>query len=168
MSPIRTAILALTAVAAFGAAMASTTTTASAWHKPHWKKWHHYHHGYYRPYYRPYYYAEPVAYSSYRSAPAPRPRVVSAPPQPPVQAQAPAAQNPANCLSKAYTPEGQVVFSDNCTKESAMAPVPNVPQQGSQQLQPQQQSEASAPQQNFAGKSFRKFGNAQQQQPQQQ
>jgi hypothetical protein len=165
MSLVRNTVLALTAAVTFGAAMTSTTTTTHAWHKPHWKKWywHHHHHGYWhRPYYRPYYYSAPVVYS----APRPAPRIVSAPPQPPVQAQAPA-QNPANCLSKAYTPEGQVVFSDNCTKESAMAPVPNVPQQGSQQLQPQQQSEAGAPQQqNFAGKSFRKFGNAQPQQEQ--
>ncbi len=167
MSLVRNTVLALTAVVAFGAAMTSAATTAQAWHKPHWKKWYGYHQ-YYG--YRPYYYAEPVAYPSYRSAPAPRPRVVSAPApaQPPVPAQS---QNPANCLSKAYTPEGQVVFSDNCTKESAMAPVPNVPQQGSQQQSgaPQDQSEAPAPQQNFAGKSVRKFGNAQpQQQPQQQ
>jgi hypothetical protein len=160
MSPIRTAVLALTAAVAFGAALASATTSAQAWHKPHWKKWHPpYHHAYWRPHYRPYYYSAAVAYSSYRSAP-PAPRVVSVPPPAPTQ-------NPASCLSKAYTPEGQVVFSDNCTKESAMAPVPNVPQQGSQQLQPQQQSEAGAPQQqNFAGKSFRKFGNAQPQQEQ--
>ena len=155
MSRIRTTVLALTAAVTFGAAMASTTTTASAWHKPHWKKWYPHHYGYWnRPYYRPYYYAAPVVYSAPR--PAPAPRVVSAPAQPPVQAQAPA-QNPANCLSKAYTPEGQVVFSDNCTKESAMAPVPNVPQQQSQQ----QSDESAPPQQNFAGKGFRKSNNAQ-------
>ena len=80
-------------------------------------------------------------YSSYR----PAPRIVSAPPQLPVAA----TQNPSSCLSKAYTPEGQVVFSDNCTKESAMAPVPNVPQQGSQQSQ--SQSEAPAPEQQNLG-----------------
>ena len=155
MSLVRNTVLALTAAVAFGAAMTSTATTAHAWHYPHWKKhWHHPHHGYYRPYYRPYVYAAPVVYSAPRAAPAPR--IVSAPPQPPVQAQT-------NCLSKAYTPEGQVVFSDNCTKESAMAPVPNVPQpQGAPPQQSQQQGEAPAPeqqQQNFGAR--RKFGSAQ-------
>ena len=155
MSLARNTVLALTALVTIGAAMASTTTTASAWHYPHWKKWHHYgHHGYYRPYYRPYY-AEPVVYSSYR----PAPRVVSAPPAPP--APVAAAQNPANCLSKAYTPEGQVVFSDNCTKESAMAPVPNVPQQGAApQQQSQQQIQTPAPEQQNLG-ARRRFGSAQ-------
>ncbi len=165
MSLARNTLLALTAAVTFGAAMASTTMPAAAWHKPHWKKWHHYHHGYYRPYYRPYY-AAPVVYSSYR----PAPRVVSAPPAPPAPVAAAAlTQNPANCLSKAYTPEGQVVFSDNCTKELAMAPVPNVPQQqGSQQQGTQQQSEAPAPQQQSFS-SRRSFNNAQPQaQPQQQ
>ena len=147
MSPFRTAVLALTAVAAFGAAMASTTTPASAW-QPHWKK-HHHHHAYYRPHYRPYY-AEPVVYSSYR----PAPRVVSAPPPAP-------AENSASCLSKAYTPEGQVVFTDNCTKESAMAPVPNVPQQGAApQQQSQQQIQTPAPEQQNLG-ARRRFGSAQ-------
>lgn len=30
---------------------------------------------------------------------------------------------PCTCLTKNYTPEGQVVFADLCTKESASAPV---------------------------------------------
>lgn len=30
---------------------------------------------------------------------------------------------PCTCLTKNYTPEGQVVFADICTKESATAPV---------------------------------------------
>jgi hypothetical protein len=132
MSLIRTSILALTAAVAVGSALASSTTSAQAWHHHHhWKKWHNHH-----SYYRPYYYAAPVVYSSYR----PAPRVVSAPAPAPV-----ATPNPASCLSKAYTPEGQVVFSDNCTKESAMAPVPNVPQQQSQM--PAQQNFAGKPQQ---------------------
>ena len=38
MSLARNTVLALTAVVTFGAAMASTTTPASAWHYPHWKK----------------------------------------------------------------------------------------------------------------------------------
>ncbi len=137
MSLSRTALLALTAAIAFGAAIASPTS-ASAWHGgPHWKNHHHNHH--WRPHYRPYVYAAPVVYSSYRAS---APRVVSAP-----------TQSPSSCLSKAYTPEGQVVFSDNCTKESAMGPVPGVPQQ---------QSEAPA-QQNFAGKTFQDFQNSQKQ-----
>lgn len=141
MSLSRTALLALTAIAAFGAAIASPTS-ASAWHGgPHWNKHHHNHH--WRPHYRPYVYAAPVVYR------ASAPRVVTAPAPTP---------NPASCLSKAYTPEGQVVFSDNCTKESAMAPVPGVPQQ---------QSEAPA-QQNFAGKTFQDFQNSQNQNSQKQ
>ena len=92
-------------------------------------------------------------YSSYR----PAPRIVSAPPRSGRRG----TQNPSSCLSKAYTPEGQVVFSDNCTKESAMAPVPNVPQQGSQQPQgSQQQSETPAPEQQNLG-ARRRFGSAQ-------
>ena len=84
---------------------------------------------------------------------------MSAPPAPP--APVAAAQNPATCLSKAYTPEGQVVFSDNCTKESAMAPVPNVPQQGALRSS-NRSSRAKTPapeQQNFGAR--RRFGNAQ-------
>jgi len=133
MSLTRTALLALTAAIALGSALASTTS-AQAWGGMGggWHKYHH-HHAAYWPY-RRHYYVAPVVYSAYR-----RPVYTAAP-------------NPCSCLSKAYTPEGQVVFSDNCTKESAMAPVPGV----------QQQSDAGAPQ-NFAGKTFQDFQNSQRQ-----
>jgi hypothetical protein len=138
MSLTRTSILALTAVVALGSAIASTTS-ASAWggggHHGGWHKYHHKHHAHWPRYRHHRYYVAPVVYSAYRARP--------------VYAAAP---NPCSCLSKAYTPEGQVVFSDNCTKESAMAPVPGV----------QQQSEAPATQ-NFAGKTFQDFKNSQQQ-----
>lgn len=63
--------------------------------------------------------------------------------------------NLCTCLTKEYTPEGQVVFKDRCTNEMAMAPVPGVQQQGA----------APSPQ-NFAGRTFQDFQNAQQGQPQ--
>ncbi|MES1155809.1 MAG: hypothetical protein ABUL48_05200, partial [Pseudorhodoplanes sp.] len=112
MSLIRASVLALTAAIAVGTVLASSTTPASAWQpQQNWKKWHPHHHHAHWPHYRRSYYVAPVVYSTYR------PRPVAAAP------------NPCSCLSKAYTPEGQVVFSDNCTKESAMAPVPGVQQQ---------------------------------------
>ncbi len=138
MSLTRTTLLALTAAIALGSAMASTDASAKGGNGGNggmggWHQYHHNHHAYWPNYRRHYYYAAPVVYSAYR-----RPVVAAAP-------------NPCSCLSKAYTPEGQVVFSDNCTKESAMAPVPGV----------QQQSEAAP--QNFAGKTFQDFQNSQRQ-----
>src|SRR5437868_1122030 len=38
---------------------------------------------------------------------------------------------PCTCLTKDYTPEGQVVFKDLCTKEMAMAPVDGTPEKAS-------------------------------------
>jgi len=38
---------------------------------------------------------------------------------------------PCTCLTKDYTPEGQVVFKDLCTKEMAMAPVDGAPENAS-------------------------------------
>jgi hypothetical protein len=131
MSLSRKGILTLAAAVALGSAFASTS--AFAWGGPNkfgggWYA--HQHHAYWAHYHPHYVYAAPVVYHA-------RPVYASAP-------------NPCSCLSKAYTPEGQVVFSDNCTKESAMAPVPGV-----------QQSEAAP--QNFAGKTFQDFQNSQQQ-----
>jgi hypothetical protein len=54
---------------------------------------------------------------------------------------------PCTCLTKDYTPEGQVVFKDLCTKESAMAPVDGMPEKA---------SEVQAPT-NFAGKTYQDY-----------
>ena len=50
------------------------------------------------------------------------------------------------CLTKNYTPEGQVVFADICTKESASAPVA-----GSSE-----QTQADAPA-NYAGQTYQDY-----------
>ena len=52
-----------------------------------------------------------------------------------------------NCLTKTYTPDGQVVFKDLCTKEMASAPVDGAPAQA---------SEVPAPN-NFAGKTYQDY-----------
>ena len=38
-----------------------------------------------------------------------------------------ATPGPCTCLTKGYTPEGMVVFKDQCTKEMASAPVDGSP-----------------------------------------
>ena len=58
---------------------------------------------------------------------------------------------PCTCLTKDYTPEGQVVFKDLCTKEMASAPVDGAPAQA---------SEVQAPT-NFAGKTYQDYQAAQ-------
>jgi hypothetical protein len=40
-----------------------------------------------------------------------------------------AEQGPCTCLTKGYTPEGLVVFKDECTKEMASGPVDDIPAQ---------------------------------------
>ncbi len=55
--------------------------------------------------------------------------------------------NTCTCLTKDYTPEGNVVFKDLCTKEMASAPVDGVPAQA---------SEIPAPT-NFAGKTYQDY-----------
>jgi hypothetical protein len=45
---------------------------------------------------------------------------------------------PCTCLSKEYTPEGAVLFKDNCTNEMAMNPPAQAPQQTGQLEQPPQ------------------------------
>jgi len=73
---------------------------------PHFKgPMFHHHHAHVRAYFRPVYAGYPVVAG---------PRVVSAP----VRA----------CLSKEYTPEGAVLFRDNCTNEWAMNPPPAAPE----------------------------------------
>ena len=57
------------------------------------------------------------------------------------------APGPCTCLTKDYTPEGQVVFRDLCTKEMAMAPVDGVPAQSGQAADPN----------NFAGKTYQDY-----------
>jgi hypothetical protein len=54
---------------------------------------------------------------------------------------------PCTCLTKDYTPEGQVVFKDLCTQEMASAPVDGTPSQA---------SEVQAPT-NFAGKTYKDY-----------
>jgi len=58
-----------------------------------------------------------------------------------------ASAGPCTCLTKDYTPEGQVVFKDLCTKETAMAPVDGTPEKA---------SAAEAPT-NFAGKTYQDY-----------
>jgi hypothetical protein len=59
----------------------------------------------------------------------------------------PVVEGTCNCLTKDYTPEGQVVFKDLCTKEMASAPVDGAPSQA---------SEVQAPT-NFAGKTYKDY-----------
>ena len=56
-------------------------------------------------------------------------------------------KGPCTCLTKDYTQEGQVVFTDLCTKETAMAPVEGAPQKS---------SEVEAPT-NMAGKTYQDY-----------
>ena len=59
----------------------------------------------------------------------------------------PVAEGTCNCLTKDYTPEGQVVFKDLCTKEMASAPVEGAPEKA---------SAVDAPT-NFAGKTYQDY-----------
>ncbi len=59
----------------------------------------------------------------------------------------PVVEGTCNCLTKDYTPEGQVVFKDLCTKEMASAPVDGAPEKA---------SEVPAPT-NFAGKTYQDY-----------
>jgi len=51
------------------------------------------------------------------------------------------------CLTKGYTPEGNVVFKDLCTKEMASAPVDGTPAQASEIQSPT----------NFAGRTYQDY-----------
>jgi hypothetical protein len=75
----------------------------------------------------------------------------------PVALATPIVEGPCTCLWKGYTPEGNVVFKDLCTKEVAMAPAEGGPAQA---------SEIQAPG-NFAGKTYQDYlaANPQQQVP---
>lgn len=127
---LKSTILALTAVAALGTTMLTTTTSADAagfhghrgghfrgvshvgFRHPHWgghRRWHGHHH--YRHYRHVYYAPRPVVYAA-------RPVVYSAAP----------VVNRCTCLTKEYTPEGAVLFKDICTNEAAINP-PAAPQQ---------------------------------------
>ena len=68
--------------------------------------WPHRHHDWYVRYHRPIWYARPVVYGVRTVTP-----------------------GPCTCLSKEYTPEGAVLFKDNCTNEMAMNPPESAPQQ---------------------------------------
>lgn len=63
-------------------------------------------------------------------------------PRPVVYAARPAIAGPCTCLSKSYTPEGAVLFKDNCTNEMAMNPPAVAP---AAQVEPQQPQAAYAP-----------------------
>lgn len=59
----------------------------------------------------------------------------------------PVVEGTCNCLTKDYTPEGQVVFKDLCTKEMVMSPAEGGPEKA---------SEIQAPT-NFAGKTYQDY-----------
>ena len=85
-------------------------------HRPHWHvKWH-----------RPFVYGVGVAAAAVaapaNAAVAPRPAAAPAP-------------GPCTCLTKEYTQDRLVVFTDRCTKETAAAPIGGPQQQG--QAQPE-------------------------------
>ena len=123
----KSALLAVAATAALGFALLNPTLASAHGHKGHHGHGHHghhhhghHHHGHHHHHrrhwhvhyrYRPYYYAA-------------RP-VISTP-------------GPCTCLSKEYTPQGQVLFKDRCTNEAAINPPL------------QQQSAVEAPQQSPA------------------
>ena len=104
-------------------------------------KWgynHKYWYGYgYYPYYRNYYYASAPVVTTTRG--------------------------PCTCLTKNYTPEGQVIFKDLCTNEMAAGPVAGSPSaEGPARIAPQsavqpQQNVAQADPSNFAGRTFQDF-----------
>lgn len=127
-------LIALAATATLGAAMLSTTA-ADAYrggfcnHGNH--GFYHRYNNWHRPFvrwHRPIIYAAPVAYAVSRPV---------------------AAAPTCNCLTKEYTPEGAVLFKDNCTNEMAMNPPEGQQQTGMNQPQPQQmqpQAQAYTPQ----------------------
>jgi hypothetical protein len=84
----------------------------------HWVHYHHFRHFHERIYVRPVTYAV---------------RTVS--------------PGPCTCLTKDYTPDGQVVFKDLCTKEMASAPVDGVADQAQAEQSPS----------NFAGKTYQDY-----------
>ena len=112
----KSTILAIAATAALGlAALSPTSASAHGGHGGggHWGGHPHWHVGYHPIWVAP----RPVYVAA-------RP-IVSTP-------------GPCTCLSKQYTPEGAVVFTDRCTNETAMNPPPAPPQQTGS-LEPQQQ-----------------------------
>ena len=105
----KSAILALAAAATFGlSAFAPTAASAHGW------KHHHHHHGHWHGHYRRAIYIAPRPVV-YRAAPV----VVRSAPRP-------------VCLTKEYTPQGQVLFRDVCTGEMALNPPTQIPQQQQQ------------------------------------
>jgi hypothetical protein len=120
----KSTLLAVAASAAFGLVALNPVVASAHWGGGHggggghWGGFggYHYHHVY--PHYvwhRPILYSRPVIYSAVRPA---------------------VAAGPCTCLSKDYTPEGAVVFKDNCTNEMAMNPPPAPQQTGSLEPQP--------------------------------
>jgi hypothetical protein len=87
----------------------------------HWGYHYHWHRNFaWRSHYR-FSYRWPVRTHYWRPAVFGAPVSGGSPAPGPAMAAAPAPSRPA-CLTKAYTPEGAVVFSDRCTQESAMNP----------------------------------------------
>jgi hypothetical protein len=120
----RTTFLALASVAAFGAALITSTSSADAGgfgrrhfaksfhHHGHFHRHHHYRHSYHYGY-RPYIYGGGAA-------------AIAAP------AYAVAAPTARTCLTKEYTADKLVVFKDLCTKEMVAAPLRGAPQAAAQ------------------------------------
>ena len=57
-------------------------------------------------------------------------------------------EGPRNCLTKTYTPDGQLVFKDLCTQEAVSAPVESAPS-------PQASNAPDLP--NYAGKTYQDY-----------
>jgi hypothetical protein len=127
----KTSMLMLAAVASVGVTLATSSAEArpgfqggfrGGFHRPHFRP--HFHPHRHVRWHRPWIYgvgAAAVAAPAY-AAVAPRP--------------AAAAPAPYTCLTKEYTQDKLVVFTDRCTKEMAAAPIGG-PQQGQAQPQPE-------------------------------
>jgi hypothetical protein len=137
----RTSILAFAAVATLGAA-ALTTTSASAFGGFHGGGFHGGFHGGFRGFRPHFVHFRPHFYPSYRFGWR-RPVIYSTPVVSTVGYSV-AQPSRCSCLTKEYTADGNVLFKDLCTKESALAPT----QEAMAQQQDQQLPQQNPPQQN--------------------
>jgi hypothetical protein len=136
----KSALLAVAATAALGFALLNPTLASAKGHgghhghghhghhhhgHHHHGHHHHHHHGrhhhHHRRHWHVHYRYRPIWYT-------PRPVVYSARP----------VAGPCTCLSKEYTPQGQVLFKDLCTNEAAVNPP--MQQQSAVEAPPQQSS----------------------------
>ena len=136
----KTSMLMLAAVASVGVTLATSAAEArpgfqggfrGGFHRPHFRP--HFHPHRHVRWHRPWIYgvgAAAVAAPAY-AAVAPRP--AAAAPAPPPAAAAPGA---CTCLTKEYTQDKLVVFTDRCTKEMAAAPIGGPQQQAQPQPEP--------------------------------